>query len=508
MKLLLLILFPIYMIPTLGLMIYGLNCYVMLILFGRRYREAQQARTDMLERHAATPPAKGAPVVTTQIAVYNEYNVVERIMRAVAAMEWPQGLHEIQVLDDSSDETCGVVDRVAIELNAQGHDIKVLRRDSRLGYKAGALAEGLRQARGEFIAVFDADFVPPSDFLLSTVPFFGEDSSLGLIQTRWGHLNRCSSLLTRAQSVGIDGHFIIEQVARCWNGLFMNFNGTAGIWRRKAIEASGGWSWDTLTEDLDLSYRMQFAGWKTQYLPDVVVPAELPENINALRGQQFRWAKGSVQTLIKLFPQLMRSRAPRFKKVQAVIHMGGYLVHPMMLMLSLLALPVLTIKEDLNLSPYLYATLALPLCLSILAPSTLYFVSQRAVYSDWKRRIALLPFLIVIGVGLAVSNTKAIAEAVIGHETPFIRTPKRGERETKRYITSWPWLALVEITLGAFCCYTFSVYVAAGQYLTSPFLAIYAAGFLFVGILTLCHTLNLTGYATVAPALEPIADLA
>jgi len=498
------IIFPFYLIPTLGLMVYGLNCYVMLVLFRRRYQAAQQASTDMHQRTSAAPSSEAWPAVTTQIAVYNELNVVERIMRAVAAMEYPGGHHEIQVLDDSNDETCRVVDRVASELTGQGHDIKVLRRETRLGYKAGALAEGLRQATGEFVAVFDADFVPPPDFLISTVPFFADNPELGLVQTRWGHLNRQASLLTRAQSVGIDGHFVIEQVARCWNRLYMNFNGTAGVWRRAAIEAAGGWSWDTLTEDLDLSYRMQFAGWKTQYLPNVVVPAELPENINALRGQQFRWAKGSIQTLIKLFPRLVRSPAPLFKKFQAVLHMGGYLVHPMMFMLALLALPVLTIKEGLHLSPIFYATLALPLCLSILAPSTLYFVSQRAIYSDWKHRIALLPFLIVVGVGLAISNTKAIGEAVIGKESPFIRTPKSGEQEVKRYRAKWPWLALIEIAMGLFSASTFGIYVAAGQYFTSPFLAIYAAGFLFVGILTLCHSFNLTGSTMLRVTPEPV----
>ncbi|MDI6775547.1 MAG: glycosyltransferase [Verrucomicrobiota bacterium] len=482
----------IYVAATLGLLAYGLNCYVMLTLFARKRRQALSARSEIFGRLGDVLKNPALPVVTTQIAVYNEINVVKRIMRAACAMAYPAGRHEIQVLDDSTDETTALAERVAEELRQEGHDIKVIHRSNRKGFKAGALQEGLEKARGEFVAVFDADFVPQKDFLISMVPFFMEDRRLGFAQARWGHLNDGASLLTRAQSIGIDGHFVIEQIARSWNDLYMNFNGTAGIWRLSAIEQAGGWQWDTLTEDLDLSYRVQFAGWKTLYLPDVVVPAELPEDVNAFRGQQFRWAKGSLQTLIKLFRPLMRLPVSRFKRAQALLHISGYLVHPMMLALALLALPILSLTANIRVVPWLCVLLSIPLCFSIVAPSTMYFVSQKATYRDWLKRIALLPLLILVGVGLALSNTRAILEAVFGRDSAFIRTPKRGgSKPIKHYKTPLPILALFEILLGIYGAWTLMEYTLAGKLAVVPFLAIYAGGFLFVGLLTLCHFLGL-----------------
>lgn len=477
-----------YSLATIGLLLYGLNCYVMLTLFMRRRREVQAHHDQRLSADSLLATGDALPVVTTQIAIYNELNVAERVMRATCNMRYPDGRHEIQVLDDSTDETQQLVERVAAELLQQGHDIKVLHRTDRTGFKAGALQQGLEQARGDVIAVFDADFVPPEDYLLNTASHFASDETLGFVQARWGHLNRRTSLLTRAQAVGIDGHFIVEQIARCWNDLFMNFNGTAGLWRKSAIIDGGGWQWDTLTEDLDLSYRVQFAGWQTLYLPNVVVPAELPEDVNAFRGQQFRWAKGSVQTLIKLFTRLMAADVSPFKKLQAVFHMGGYLVHPMMLTLVLLALPVLHRMPTTRPTGILFAILALPMCFSVIAPSTLYLVGQRALHTKWKRRVLLLPFLMVVGVGMALSNTRAILEAVFKKESDFIRTPKRGDRAVKSYAIRLPWVSVAEIGLGLYACWTLTQYLLAGKLIVSPFLAIYAAGFLFIGALTFCQT--------------------
>ncbi len=477
-----------YSTATLGLLLYGLNCYVMLVLCLRRKRTIENIRTEAPSPDAVMAEAEALPIVTTQIAIFNELNVSERIIRAACNMRYPAGKHEIQVLDDSTDETQALVQNVVSELQQAGHDIHVLHRTDRTGYKAGALQNGLEQARGEILAVFDADFVPPEDYLLQTVPHFVQKASIGFVQTRWGHLNRRHSLLTRAQAVGIDGHFLIEQVARCWNDLFMNFNGTAGLWRKQAIIEGGGWQWDTLTEDLDLSYRVQFAGWKTRYLPHVVVPAELPEDVNAFRVQQFRWAKGSVQTLIKLFPQLMRAKVPRFKKVQAVFHMGGYLVHPMMLTLVLLALPILHILPSVRSAGVVFAVLAVPFCFSVIAPSTLYLVGQRLARPHWERCILLLPFLLVVGVGMALSNSRAIAEAIFRKESAFIRTPKRGDRAIKAYRIRLPWVALIEIALGAYSGWTLTQYISANKLLVSPFLAIYTAGFLFIGLLTFVHS--------------------
>jgi cellulose synthase/poly-beta-1,6-N-acetylglucosamine synthase-like glycosyltransferase len=478
-----------YFFAAAVLMMYGLNCYIILALFCRRRVRAAVRQRAMLDGFGEPMGRDDLPVVTTQIAVFNEFNVAERAMRAAAAMRYPAERHEIQVLDDSTDETRGLVDRVAAELCRDGHDVKVFRRTVRTGFKAGALAEGMEQARGDLVAVFDADFVPPEDYLLRTVPFLMTQPGVGLVQARWGHLNRRRSLLTRAQSMGIDGHFVVEQSARCWNGLFMNFNGTAGVWRRTAIEAGGGWEWDTLTEDMDLSYRVQLAGWNIMYLPDLVVPAEVPEDVRAFKTQQFRWAKGSIQTAKKILPRLFAARIPRFKKVQAFFHVTHYMVHPMMLMLAVLALPVLlTVK--MKWSPVAFVVPGILLGLATVAPSALYAVSQGAVHRDWPKRLLLLPFLIVIGVGIALSNTHAVLEALMGKESPFVRTPKRGDREIKRYRVRIPWSAVLELALGGYCLFTLASYLAAGKLAVGPFLGIYAAGFLFIGMLTLAQGLG------------------
>lgn len=481
-----------YFIAAGTLMLYGLNCYVLIFLFNRGRAPAADDRQRILEGFG-NPAARGdLPVVTTQIAVYNEVNVAERVIRAACRMRYPRDRHEIQVLDDSTDETRDIVDRTARMLRAEGCDVRVLRRSERTGFKAGALAAGLDVAKGSLVAVFDADFVPPEDYLFSTVPFFMADERLALVQARWGHLNRGRSLLTRAQSIGIDGHFMVEQAARNWNGLYMNFNGTAGIWRSTAIADGGGWQWDTLTEDMDLSYRVQFAGWRTLFLPDLVVPAEIPEDVCAFKSQQFRWAKGSIQTAVKLMPRLVRQPVPLFKKIQAFFHMTHYLVHPMMLAMAVLALPVLLFFK-MAAGPLIFGAVACALVLSMTAPSALYFVSQRAAYPDWRRRVLFMPVLVVVGVGIALSNTQAVIEALARHESPFIRTPKRGDREIKRYRTPLPGLAFAEILLGCYCIYSLHVYINAGKYLIGPFLAVYAVGFLFVGALTLAHRMGWEG---------------
>lgn len=472
-----------------SLVVYGINCYVAIILFSRRQKRAAELRAESRQRFGDPMGREDLPTVLTQLPVYNEYNVVERAMRAVCAMRYPAGKHKVQVLDDSTDETQTLIDRVAAELVDEGHDIEIIRRDDRQGFKAGALGVGLEQSESELVAIFDADFVPPEDYLLQAVPFFVLDEQLGLVQARWGHLNDSHSLLTRAQAIGIDGHFMVEQSARAWNGLFMNFNGTAGIWRRRAIEEAGGWQWDTLTEDMDLSYRAQLVGWHTTYLPDVVVPAEVPEDVTAFKSQQFRWAKGSIQTAKKVLPLLLKAREPLFKKVQAYFHLTHYLVHPLMLTLAVLALPVL-LSLELSLSRTAYVILGSGLLLAMAAPSSLYVVSQRAAYSDWLKRLIILPALVVIGVGVAVSNSRAVFEALIGKESAFVRTPKRGDREIKKYKVQLPGLAIFEVTLGLYCVLSLSAYIFQGKYLVGPFLGVYAAGFLFIGLLSMAQALG------------------
>ena len=339
------LLFFFYAGASVGLFLYGANCYVMLALFLRSHRaSARAAARTIAEAEARFVHPEGLPLVTTQIPLFNEANVAERAIRAAARIDYPCDRHEIQVLDDSTDETREIVDRTVRELQARGHCIVVLRRTDRTGFKAGALAAALRVATGEFLAIFDADFVPPPRFLRDTLPFFLADDRMGLVQARWGHLNADDSVLTRAQAIGIDGHFTVEQSARTFNGLLMNFNGTAGIWRRRAILDAGGWSADTLTEDLDLSYRAQLAGWRTHFLSELEVPGELPDGVAAFKSQQFRWAKGSIQTAKKLLPRLWRDRDRSvWVKIQATLHLTHYAVHPLMLVVALFTLPAMLV---------------------------------------------------------------------------------------------------------------------------------------------------------------------
>ena len=313
-----------YVLASIGLIIYGLNTYVLLFLYRRSIKETRQAQKERKEKFLAKAEGLGDeawPVVTTQIPLYNERNVAERVIRAVAAFDYPAGRHQIQVVDDSNDETVDLVDGVVEDLAKSGVWIEACRRDDRAGYKAGGLKVAMEKAKGEFIAIFDSDFVPEPDFLREIMPLF-KDEKTALVQSRWGHLNAEHSLLTRAQSVGVDGHFVVEQIARTANGLFLNFNGTAGVWRKEAIIDGGGWQADTLTEDLDLSYRCQLKGWHLEYAIDVVVPAELPETYSAFKSQQFRWAKGSVQTAKKLLPRVLGSDVGWLPKLQSVFHLS------------------------------------------------------------------------------------------------------------------------------------------------------------------------------------------
>jgi cellulose synthase/poly-beta-1,6-N-acetylglucosamine synthase-like glycosyltransferase len=495
-------LISIYFAASLALFVYSVNCYVLLILFLRK-RDQMKAGTAIIAAakvHFDQP--KNLPLVTTQIPIYNEANVAERALRAVAAIDYPASLHEIQVLDDSSDETREIVDRTASELREAGHRIVVLRRADRSGFKAGALALGLEEAAGEYIAIFDADFVPPAHFLRHTLPFFLADPRLGIVQARWGHINDEDSLLTRAQAIGIDGHFMVEQAARTFNGLLMNFNGTAGVWRRQAIIEAGGWSGDTLTEDLDLSYRAQLASWGTHYIADLEAPAELPTTVTAFKSQQFRWAKGSIQTARKLLPTVWRrGDFSWWVKLQATLHLTHYAIHPLMLLVALLAAPVMWMLPSL--SPVLRVGLTASVLVSLMAPNSLYFASQRALYpKDWWRRVRWFPALMCIGVGLALSNTRAVFEALIGRESDFVRTPKRGDRiDHKQYRVQTPILPWLELVVGVYCAASLGVYLTLGKYMLGPFLFIYSAGFIVIGIRGLWEQTTARERVVSAPSL-------
>jgi cellulose synthase/poly-beta-1,6-N-acetylglucosamine synthase-like glycosyltransferase len=481
-----------YVIPAGWMMAFAINLYILIAFSVRRRRqmrrEIETLRTDFALRYTDAD----LPRVTTQIPVYNEFNVIERCMRACAAMDYPRHLHTLQVLDDSTDATRELIDRIAEELRAGGVRVDVFRRANRIGYKAGALDAGMSANNDPFVAIFDADFVPPAHFLRRMIEVMLMKEDVGMVQARWGHLNETENLLTRTQGIGIDGHFTVEQTARAWNDLIMNFNGTAGMWRRQAIEDAGGWEHDTLTEDLDLSYRAQLNKWKPYFLVDVVVPAEIPGDINAFKSQQFRWAKGSIETAKKLLPAVLASDLPLFTKLQSFLHMTHYMVHPIMLWLSLMALPVLKFTW------YAYYSYQITLGLIMLiaatmAPTVMYAVSQCGLHHRPWRRLALLPVLSVLGVGIAISNSQAVYEALRGRKSAFVRTPKSGDASQKskvNYQFRMPKLAILEILLGAYCMATTVEYFQEGRLWVVPFLLIYSVGFTWVGLMSVVHHLQ------------------
>ncbi|MEM8867926.1 MAG: glycosyltransferase [Verrucomicrobiota bacterium] len=475
-----------YIGTSLALLLYGLNTCVIVYLFLRKKgvgADEDRAIEDLATSQFDAPDA--LPIVTTQIPLYNEINVAERVIRAVAGIDYPSSRHQIQVLDDSTDETRAIVDQVTADLSAVGHWVEVVRREKRSGYKAGALAVGMREAKGDYIAIFDSDFVPPADFLRRTLPHLWADMRCGMVQARWDHLNQKRSWLTRAQAVGIDGHFIIEQTARCRNGLFMNFCGTAGVWRKEAIIDAGGWTHDTVTEDLDLSYRAQLRGWRFHYLPDLLVPAELPPTYTAFKSQQYRWAKGTIQTARKLLPDVWRAHIPLFKKLQATVHLTHYTLHLEMAFLALLVMPLMLLYRDgiMLYKSILFLVLLVP---AASGPSLGYLACQYYGHpKDWKRRAIRLPFLLLVGFGICLSNAKAVLAGLFGNDTTFVRTPKHGEQLLKAYKVGRNWVPRFELFLSAYCFVTLIVLAWISQYSLMPFVLIYMLGFGLVGVRSL-----------------------
>ncbi|MCP5006353.1 MAG: glycosyltransferase [Planctomycetes bacterium] len=496
-KLFLIAILVVYCPAALWLLLYGMNNYYMIYLFLRKYKKELSRDKEFLEEFWLAYKKDTLPKVTTQLPIYNERHVIDRLIKAVVQIDYPINLHEIQLLDDSDDETGEIIAGLVDKYRAMGFNIRHIVREDRNGFKAGALNAGLKESEGEFLAIFDADFIPDRKFLLRTVPFFYEKEDVALVQTRWGHINRNYSLLTIAQSLGMDGHFIIEQGARTWNGLYMNFNGTAGVWRKDAITDAGGWHFDTLTEDLDLSYRVQLKNWKTKYLFDVITPSELPVDISAYKSQQHRWAKGSIQTAKKLLPQVFRESGSIIKKVEAFIHLNQYMVHPMMIILAILSLPLIML---LNIS-LTTTSVAMVCMLSVIfmgafAPSFMYVVSQVVGYKDWHKRCLYIPALMFIGCGIAINNTKAVLEALCNKKSGFIRTPKygivkRGDRiMTKNYSLPVKSLFVSEIILSLYCFAGFMQYANHKRFIFGPFLLMYALGFFYVGMLSFIQKYN------------------
>lgn len=475
-----------FLISTCSLAVYGGHLYVLLYLFHRRRERKTSQQRAFLEDFLARASPSEWPGVTTQLPIYNEADVATRVIEAVAAMDYPRGKHSIQVLDDSTDETRLLVDRTVRRLRAQGVDIEVIRRDSRIGYKAGALREGLPSCRHPLVAIFDADFIPPKDFLRRAVPFLAADPKLACIQGRWGHLNINESWLTRAQSVALDAHFAVEQGARAWNGLLMNFNGTAGVWRKAAIEdpAVGGWSADTLTEDLDLSYRVQLAGWKMDYCLDLVCPAELPSNINGLKAQQRRWATGGVQTAVKLLPRIWKAQLSLAEKVEATLHLTHYAVYLWTIVLALLARPMLAMIDPVSYKVGFAVGWGL-LVFTVLASPVVYSYARYHVGGGWTG-LRSMPAVLILGTGLSLNNAIAVIRGLFLRGGEFVRTPKSGSTRTSRLASRYkpPRAAIMwysEMMLGAYCWATWAICMTVGRPIYCIFLSIYAIGFVSVG---------------------------
>lgn len=474
------LLLGVHLLVWIVLAAYGLHRLHLIRLYRRR------------ERSLGSPAAPTEwPVVTIQLPIYNERYVVERLLEAAAAVDYPRARLEIQVLDDSNDETTEIASRKVAEIRASGIDAVHLRRGDRSGFKAGALQHGLERARGELLAVFDADFVPPPSILRDLVPYFA-DPKVGMAQARWVHLNRDYSALAQAQAISLDSHFLIEHSARMSGERYFNFNGTAGILRKACVQRAGGWQSDTLTEDLDLSYRAQLDGWRFVFAPHVGCPAELPVEMNAFKAQQHRWVKGSIQVARKLLPAIWRSAAPTSVKLEATFHLTNNVAYVFLLLLSIIVYPVVLARYE---SRSLWFTIAdTVLLLAATSPVLFYFAyAQRELRTDWVRQLRHLPFVLSLGIGLALNNTRAVLEGLFGsggafHRTPKFRLERAGEQwPRKRYRSPVsPWV-LLELGLGGYFAWVMIALAQAKLYAPLPFFALYLYGFLYVGVVSLAH---------------------
>ena len=435
-----------------------------------------------------------APMVTVQLPLYNEMFVVERLIKSVCEIDYPIEKLEIQVLDDSTDDTVIMTKGIVESYKSKGFNIKYIHRDNRVGYKAGALKYGLEIAQGEFVAIFDADFVPNSDFLMKTVPHFN-NPQIGMVQTRWEHLNEEFSYLTKAQALALDGHFVLEQQVRNKAGFFINFNGTAGIWRKSTIMDAGNWQADTLTEDLDLSYRAQLKGWKFMYLNDVTSPAELPADINALKTQQFRWTKGAVETAKKILPKVFASDLPIKMKIESFIHLTSNIVFPFIIVVALLNVPLVIIKNTVGGFDEFYSFMSIFVLASV-STFLFYTYAQKAIHLDWRKRLLLFPLFLAGSMGFAVNNTKAVLEALIGKKTGFARTPKDGMIGTKKAVNKSSYsntkvsaVVVIELLLTLYFVAGISISIFYLEIAAIPFQLLFLLGFGTVGYMSLRHAL-------------------
>jgi len=468
-----------YFISLLILFVFGLHGFIMLFY----YRKTKNFK------HVPQNPLKEDPIVTIQLPLYNELYVVERLIDNVCRIDYPKDKLEIQVLDDSTDETTQITAKKVAEMKAQGFDIVHVRRGSREGFKAGALKEGMKIAKGEYLAIFDADFVPQKDFLRKTIPFFG-DERIGMVQTRWEHLNGDYSILTKAQALALDGHFVIEQNVRNKADFFIQFNGTGGIWRKSCIEDAGNWHADTLTEDMDLSYRAQLNGWRFVFLKEETSPAELPTEINALKSQQFRWTKGAIETSKKILPLVWKSKVPLRVKLQATFQLTCNLAYPFILLAAILNVPLVFIKNSG--SHELYFACTSIFILAFVSTFLFYLYAQKDIRSDWRKKIVYYPLFMAGSMGFAVNNSRAVFEGLLNRKSEFVRTPKFKVENNNdswlnnKYITKKIDLAvIVELAMAIYCFIGVVASIYFLELASLPFQLLFCVGFSFVSLSSL-----------------------
>lgn len=473
------------LIPYFGVLVilsvYGCHRYEMIRTY---YKHRKRIPTDAPVKFGQLPR------VTVQLPLYNERYVVERLIQETVKLDYPLELLQIQVLDDSTDDTHAFTERLVAEYQAAGYPIEYRHRTNRHGFKAGALQEGLETATGEFVAIFDADFVPPRDFLMRTVHYF-TDPSVGVVQTRWGYLNRHYSLLTEVEAMLLDGHFVLEHGARFGRGLYFNFNGTAGILRVKMIADAGGWQHDTLTEDSDLSYRAQLKGWRFVYVPSIECPSELPVDTYGFQVQQSRWAKGLTQVAIKLLPSILRAKIPWRAKTEAVMHLTPNISYPLMIIVTALIWPVTIVRFYMGWMQMVMIDLPLIIA-AFWSLTAFYIVAQKELNpSEWKRSILLMPALMAAGVALTLVNAKAVLEAMVGYQTSFARTPKyaigqgKAKLQNVKYRRRSGWLPYAELALGSYFVLMIGYAIDTYNYFAIPFLLLFVSGYYWAGITTL-----------------------
>ncbi|HEV2095670.1 MAG TPA: cellulose synthase family protein [Chthoniobacterales bacterium] len=470
-----------YLAVLFGLSTYGVHRYFIIYLFLKHRKRAPQPASYFEQ----------LPKVTVQLPIFNEVYVVERLLKSVSEIDYPRERMQIQVLDDSTDDTRELTAFSVEKLRDAGFNVELIHRSNRVGFKAGALETGLATAEGDFVCILDADFVPQPDLLQRTIHFF-TDPTVGMIQTRWGHLNRGYSLLTRVQAMFLDGHLLLEQTARSRSGRFFNFNGTAGLWRTACIEEAGGWQHDTLTEDLDLSYRAQLAGWKFIFLQDVVTPAELPVDMNGFKSQQHRWTKGSIQTCKKLLPTIWRSNLTLPLKIEATAHLTSNFAYLLLACLCVLLHPSSGGPQNTWVRTLL---IDVPIFLTAsVSVAVFYICAQRELHPrTWMKEMLLLPCLLALGVGLSLNNARAVLEAVFNHQSDFARTPKYGiERKAQpwrkcKYMPLKSLLPLAEMAFALYFSYFVWYAIQHRQFLSVPFLVMFQIGFLYVSISSLAQ---------------------